>query len=137
MLGLCCWPPAAFLSIAMGYIGLPQAVAAWIAALGLEPLALIALLFLALLILGCFLDGTSILIMTLPITVPLITAAGFDKVWFGIFLVLAIEARPDHAADRLQPLRHPGPDRDPDHPGRVVRAAVLRRVRPVHGRRSS
>lgn len=81
----------AFLSIAMGYIGLPQAVAAWIAALGLEPLALIGLLFLALLVLGCFLDGTSILIMTLPITVPLITAAGFDKVWFGIFLVLAIE----------------------------------------------
>jgi len=81
----------AFLSIAMGYIGLPQAVATWISSLDLAPLGLIALLFLALLVLGCFLDGTSILIMTLPITVPLIVAAGFDKVWFGIFLVLAIE----------------------------------------------
>lgn len=81
----------AFLSIAMGYIGLPQAVAAWIASLALEPLTLIAMLFLVLLVLGCFLDGTSILIMTLPITIPLIVAAGFDKIWFGIFLVLAIE----------------------------------------------
>jgi C4-dicarboxylate transporter, DctM subunit len=52
---------------------------------------LIAMLLLALIVLGCFLDGTSILIMTLPITIPMIVQAGFDKIWFGIFLVLAIE----------------------------------------------
>jgi tripartite ATP-independent transporter DctM subunit len=81
----------AFLSVAMGYIGIPQTVATWIGTLGLSPMMLIGVLFLALIVLGCFLDGTSILIMTLPITVPLIVTAGFDKVWFGIFLVLSIE----------------------------------------------
>lgn len=81
----------AFLSVVMGYLGIPQAVASWIGGLGLEPMMLIAVLLLALIVLGCFLDGTSMLIMTLPITIPLIVAAGFDKVWFGIFLVLAIE----------------------------------------------
>jgi tripartite ATP-independent transporter DctM subunit len=80
-----------FLSVAMGYLGIPQAVASWIGALELSPMMLIGALFLALIVLGCFLDGTSILIMTLPITVPLIVEAGFDKVWFGVFLVLAIE----------------------------------------------
>lgn len=79
------------LSIAMGYLGIPQAVAASIAVLELDAFMLIALLLLALIVLGCFLDGTSILIMTLPITLPMISQAGFDKIWFGVFLVLAIE----------------------------------------------
>lgn len=79
------------LSIAMGYLGIPQAVAAAIAVLDLDPFMLIAVLLLALIVLGCFLDGTSILIMTLPITLPMISQAGFDKIWFGVFLVLAIE----------------------------------------------
>lgn len=79
------------LSIVMGYMGIPQSVASTIAAMDLSPTMLIILLLLGLIILGAFLDGTSILIMTLPITIPMIVQAGFDKVWFGVFLVLAIE----------------------------------------------
>src|SRR5699024_10989232 len=66
-------------------------VASTIAAMDLSPTMVIILLLLGLIILGAFLDGTSILIMTLPITIPMIVQAGFDKVWFGVFLVLAIE----------------------------------------------
>lgn len=79
------------LSISMGYIGAPRAVAAWVSTLGLEREGLLLAIFLCLLVLGCFLDGTSILIMTLPIILPLAVEAGVDKVWFGVFLVLVIE----------------------------------------------
>jgi C4-dicarboxylate transporter, DctM subunit len=80
-----------FLSVALGYVGLPQFLASSIAALELQPLALIALLTVLYLVLGCFLDGTSMIVMTLPITLPLIVAAGFDKIWFGVFIVLLVE----------------------------------------------
>jgi tripartite ATP-independent transporter DctM subunit len=80
-----------FLSVGLGYVGLPQFLASSIAALELQPLALIALLTVLYLVLGCFLDGTSMIVMTLPITLPLIVAAGFDKIWFGIFIVLLVE----------------------------------------------
>ena len=80
-----------FLSVGLGYVGLPQFLASSIAALELQPLALIALLAVLYVLLGCFLDGTSMIVMTLPITLPLIVLAGFDKIWFGIFLVLLVE----------------------------------------------
>ncbi len=83
---------ASFLSVAMGYLHLPAAVASYIATLGLSPYALILLFTLFYIVLGFFLDGISMIVMTLPITLPVAVLSGFDPVWFGIFLVLVIEA---------------------------------------------
>jgi TRAP-type C4-dicarboxylate transport system permease large subunit len=69
----------------------PQASAQLIAALDLGPISLILLIGAFYLVVGMFLDGLSIMVMTLPITLPLIVAAGWDPVWFGVFLVIAIE----------------------------------------------
>jgi tripartite ATP-independent transporter DctM subunit len=82
---------ASFLSTAMGYLGLPQQIASQINALNLTPLQLVALLLLIYILLGCFLEGMSLIVMTLPIVLPLITAAGYDKVWFGVFLIIVVE----------------------------------------------
>ncbi len=82
---------AALLNSAFGFLGIPKAIAAQIAALGLSPFALIVVLLAFYAILGMFLDGTSIIVMTLPITLPLVTAAGYDPIWFGIFVVVAVE----------------------------------------------
>ncbi|RSC00879.1 TRAP transporter large permease subunit [Bordetella bronchiseptica] len=82
---------AALISVAMSYLGLPKYVAARIGELGLSPLLLIALLLLFYVVLGMFLDGTSIIVLTLPIALPLVVAAGYDAIWFGIFLVVVVE----------------------------------------------
>ncbi|ARP76616.1 TRAP transporter large permease [Bordetella genomosp. 6] len=82
---------AALISVAMSYLGLPKYVAARIGELGLSPLLLIALLLLFYVALGMFLDGTSIIVLTLPIALPLVVAAGYDAIWFGIFLVVVVE----------------------------------------------
>ncbi|QUJ77337.1 TRAP transporter large permease subunit [Sulfitobacter albidus] len=82
---------AALLNAAFGFLGIPKAIAGQIASFGLSPMALIAVLLVFYALLGMFLDGTSIIVMTLPITLPLITAAGFDPIWFGIFVVVAVE----------------------------------------------
>lgn len=83
---------ASFLSVVMGYLHLPATIANSIAALGLSPYILILLLTLFYIVLGFFLDGISMIVMTLPITLPLAVQSGFDPIWFGIFLVLVIEA---------------------------------------------
>lgn len=82
---------AFFLSVSMGYLGVPRIVAAEIAAMDLSPFMLIMLLLVFYAILGMVLEGMSSIVMTLPITLPLIVAAGFDKVWFGVFLVIVVE----------------------------------------------
>lgn len=82
---------AGFLSLAMGYLGIPRAVAEAVAQMELSKYSLILILLLAYLVLGCFVDGVSMIVMTLPITLPLIALAGFDKLWYGIFLVIAVE----------------------------------------------
>lgn len=82
---------AYFLSAAMVYLGLPQAIAAQINALDLSPIMLIALLIVIYIVLGCFLEGMSLIVMTIPIVLPLVTHAGYDKVWFGVFLVIVVE----------------------------------------------
>lgn len=82
---------AYFLSIAMGFLGVPRVIATEIAALGLSPIELILLLLVFYALLGCVLEGMSSIVMTLPITLPLVLAAGFDKIWFGIFLVVVVE----------------------------------------------
>jgi C4-dicarboxylate transporter DctM subunit len=82
---------ALFLSKAMARLGLPADIAAAIEALGLHPYALILVLLLFYLALGCVLDGLSAIVMTLPVTLPLAVAAGFDPVWYGVFLIITIE----------------------------------------------
>ncbi len=82
---------AAFLSTAMGYLHVPSNIAKLIAMLDLGPIGLIFILTIFYIVLGLFLDGVSIVVMSLPITFPLAVSAGFDPVWFGIYLVLMIE----------------------------------------------
>ncbi len=82
---------ALFLSKAMARLGLPADVANAIQALGLHPYTLILVLLLFYLALGCVLDGLSAIVMTLPVTLPLATAAGFDPIWYGVFLIIPIE----------------------------------------------
>jgi tripartite ATP-independent transporter DctM subunit len=82
---------AAFLSTAMGYLHVPADLAGAIGGLGLTPYELMFILALFYIMLGLFLDGISITVMSLPITLPLILQAGFDPVWFGVFLVIMVE----------------------------------------------
>jgi C4-dicarboxylate transporter, DctM subunit len=82
---------AAFLSTAMGYMHVPQDVATAIATLDIGPYGLIMILAVFYIVLGLFLDGISIVVMSLPITLPPIIAMGFDPIWFGVFLVLMVE----------------------------------------------
>jgi C4-dicarboxylate transporter, DctM subunit len=82
---------AAFLTLAMGYIGLPRELAEWIAALGLSPFALIVALAIFYIILGCFLDGISMVVLTMGVILPTVEKAGIDLLWFGIFVVLVVE----------------------------------------------
>lgn len=82
---------AALLNAAFGFLGIPKAVATVIAGWELSPFALIVVLLIFYAVLGMFLDGTSIIVMTLPITLPLVTGVGYDAVWFGIFVVVAVE----------------------------------------------
>ena len=82
---------AGFMSSFMAIAGIPKAVAGAIAAMELSPFALIALLTLVYILLGIFLDGVSMILLTLPVVLPMVTGAGFDPLWFGIFLIIVIE----------------------------------------------
>jgi len=82
---------AAYLSNVIGYFGITRALTRYVTEMGLSPYMLIAVLTVLYLILGCLIDGFSMIVMTAPIVVPLIQAAKFDTVWFGIYLVLMIE----------------------------------------------
>jgi tripartite ATP-independent transporter DctM subunit len=82
---------AAFLSSCMAFTGIPRALAQWVASLGASPYALIAVLALIYLLLGTALDGISMIVLTTSIVLPMVEAAGFDLIWFGIFIVLLVE----------------------------------------------
>jgi C4-dicarboxylate transporter, DctM subunit len=82
---------AAFLTLAMGFIGLPRHLAEFIGALNLSPLMLIVLLIGFFVVLGCFLDGISMVVLTMSVLLPTVEKAGFDLIWFGIFIVLVVE----------------------------------------------
>ncbi len=82
---------AAFLALAMGFTGLPRALAEWIAAMQLSPTALIGALTIFYIILGCFLDGISSVVLTMAVVEPMIRTAGIDTIWFGIFIVVVVE----------------------------------------------
>jgi C4-dicarboxylate transporter, DctM subunit len=82
---------AAFLTLAMGYIGLPRHLAEFVASLGLSPFMLIIALSVFYIILGCFLDGISMVVLTMGVILPTVQAAHLDLVWFGIFIVIVVE----------------------------------------------
>jgi C4-dicarboxylate transporter, DctM subunit len=82
---------ASFLTLAMGFIGLPREVAAFIGALQLSPFWLLMLLMLFFIVLGCFLDGISMVVLTMAVLLPTVQAAGIDLIWFGVFVVLVVE----------------------------------------------
>jgi len=80
-----------FLSLSMGFTGLPRAMASWIASLELAPLTLIAALAVFYIVLGMFLDGISSVVLTIAIVEPMVRQAGIDLIWFGIFIVIVVE----------------------------------------------
>mgnify|MGYP003953050341 CR=1 FL=1 len=82
---------SSFLSLAMGFTGLPRNLAIWIESMDLSPYILIMVLMIFYIILGMFLDGISAVVLTMAIIEPMIRQAGFDMIWFGIFLVVVVE----------------------------------------------
>jgi C4-dicarboxylate transporter, DctM subunit len=82
---------AAFLTLAMGYIGLPRHLAEFVRSLGLSPFLLMIALAIFYIVLGCFLDGISMVVLTMGVILPTVQAAGFDLIWFGIFIVIVVE----------------------------------------------
>jgi C4-dicarboxylate transporter DctM subunit len=82
---------AAFLTLSMGYIGLPRHLAEWIATLGLSRFQLLLVVMLFYIVLGCFLDGISMVVLTMGVVMPSVQAAGIDLLWFGIFVVIVVE----------------------------------------------
>ncbi|CAN1542825.1 DctQ TRAP-type C4-dicarboxylate transport system, large permease component [Burkholderiaceae bacterium] len=82
---------AAFLGLAMDYSGVPRLLAEWITGMNLSPVHLIAYLTILFIILGCFIDGISIVVIVSSIILPAIKLAGIDLIWFGIYLVLVVE----------------------------------------------
>jgi C4-dicarboxylate transporter DctM subunit len=82
---------SAFLSLAMGFIGLPRHLAEAIGAMNLSPAVLLAVLMVFFIVLGCFLDGISMVVLTMAVLLPTLQAAGIDLLWFGIFLVIVVE----------------------------------------------
>ena len=82
---------ASFFSVAIGYIGIPRALARFMVESEMSPYTLMVIVTLFYIVLGCLVDGFSIIVMSVPLVLPLIRAAGFDPLWFGIYLVLMVQ----------------------------------------------
>ncbi|WP_117238383.1 TRAP transporter large permease [Thermus sediminis] len=82
---------AGVLTLAMGFTGIPRALAAWVAESGITPLLFILFLSLVYIVLGWFLDGISIVVLTISVILPVVKAIGLDPLWFGIYLVIMVE----------------------------------------------
>ena len=82
---------AAFLTVDMGFTGIPKMLAGWIGTLELSSYALLGALTIFFIILGCFLDGISVVVLTTSVIMPMIEQAGIDPLWFGIFVVIVVE----------------------------------------------
>ena len=82
---------AAFLTTSLAYTGIPAAVAEWVAALDLHPYALMAALCVLYVVLGCFIEGISMIVLTATVVLPSVTQAGFDLLWFGVFIIMVVE----------------------------------------------
>jgi TRAP-type C4-dicarboxylate transport system permease large subunit len=75
----------------MGFLGIPKSLALWISAMTLSPTELLIYLTILFVILGCFLDGISVVVLTTAVVLPMVQQAGIDLLWFGIYIVLVVE----------------------------------------------
>jgi len=116
---------SSFLSLAMGFIGLPRNLAEAIGAMNLSPFALIMLLMVFYIVLGCFLDGISMVVLTMAVLLPTLQTAGIDLLWFGIYIVIVVEMAQITPPVGLQPVRPAGHDRPPDQLHRPRRLPLL------------
>ncbi|MFO1270226.1 MAG: TRAP transporter large permease subunit [Rubrivivax sp.] len=82
---------SSFLTVAMGFTGIPKALSEWVVSLQLSRYVLVLVLTLVYLVMGCLLDGVSMIVLTTAVVLPMIKAAGFDPIWFGIYIVIMIE----------------------------------------------
>jgi len=82
---------AHFLTLAMGFLGIPKSLAFWISQMSLSPTELLLYLTVLFVILGCFLDGISVVVLTTAVVLPMVQQAGIDLLWFGIYIVLVVE----------------------------------------------
>ena len=82
---------AAFLTVAMGFTGIPRLLAEWIGSMGLSSHMLLFVLTIFFVVLGCFLDGISVVVLTTAVILPMVERAGIDTIWFGIYLVIVVE----------------------------------------------
>ncbi len=82
---------ASFLTVAMGFTGIPRALAEWVVSLQLSPYALMLALTIVYLVLGMALDGVSMIVLTSAVVIPMVQAAGFDLIWFGVYIIIMIE----------------------------------------------
>ncbi len=82
---------AGVLTLAMGFTGIPRALAAWAAEAGITPLLFVFFLSLVYVVLGWFLDGISIVVLTISVILPVVKAIGLDPLWFGVYLVIMVE----------------------------------------------
>ncbi len=82
---------AAFLTVAMGFTGIPRLLAEWIGSMGLSSHMLLLVLTIFFIVLGCFLDGISVVVLTTAVILPMVERAGIDTIWFGIYLVIVVE----------------------------------------------
>lgn len=82
---------ASFLTVAMGYTGIPRHLAEWIGTMQLSTATLLAALTVFFIIMGCFLDGISMVVLTTSVILPMVQTAGIDLMWFGVYLVIVVE----------------------------------------------
>ncbi|MEP3334381.1 TRAP transporter large permease subunit [Sedimentitalea sp.] len=82
---------AAFLTAGLGFTGVPRAIVIWVSSMEVSATGLLIILTLVFLVLGCFIDGISIVVLTAAVLLPVVQAAGIDLLWFGIYLVLVVE----------------------------------------------
>ncbi|GHC35957.1 TRAP transporter large permease [Aidingimonas halophila] len=82
---------ASFLTLAMGFTGLPRGLAEWVGSLDLSPFMLLVALMLVYIVLGCFLDGISAVVLTMAVVTPMLNDAGINLIWFGIFVLVMVE----------------------------------------------
>jgi tripartite ATP-independent transporter DctM subunit len=75
----------------LAFSGASRGMIEWTTSLGVSPYMMLLSMFLVLVILGMFMDQLSIMMLTLPIFIPLVATYGFDPVWFGIIMLLALE----------------------------------------------
>ncbi|ALG72884.1 C4-dicarboxylate ABC transporter permease [Azospirillum thiophilum] len=82
---------AAFLTVAMGYTGIPRLLAEWITSMQLSAAALLVALTVFFIVMGCFLDGISMVVLTTSVILPMVQQAGIDLLWFGIYIIIVVE----------------------------------------------